>query len=57
MYQCLVRDVIKKRIKDRNIAHDFLNGWEEKHKNSTLREDVMNQWLKGNRGNMGEWYE
>ena len=57
MYQCLVRDVIKKRIKDRNVAHDFLNGWENYHKDSKLREDVMKQWGKGNRGRKDEWYE
>lgn len=57
LYQCLVRDIIKKRIKDRNLAHEFLTGWESKHKNSTLREDVMIQWSKGNRGKEGEWYE
>jgi hypothetical protein len=57
MYQCLVRDVIKKRIKDRSIAHEFLHGWEKSHKESKLREDVMYQWTKGNRGKEGEWYE
>ena len=57
LYQCLVRDVIKKRIANRDKAHEFLSGWEDKHKNSTLRVDVAYQWSKGNRGKEGEWYE
>ncbi len=57
LYQCLVRDVIQKRLKDRSVAHNFLNGWEDKHPKSTLREDVMAQWNKGNRGRKDEWYE
>ena len=57
MYQCLVRDVIKKRLKDRSLAHKFLHGWNENHKGSKLQEDVMYQWNKGNRGKDGEWYE
>ena len=57
MYQCLVRDVIQKRMKDRTLAHEFLNGWESNHKESKLREDVMDQWNKGNRGRKDEWYE
>jgi hypothetical protein len=52
-----VRDVIQKRLKDRSVAHNFLNGWEDKHPKSTLREDVMAQWNKGNRGRKDEWYE
>ena len=57
MYQCLVRDVIQKRMKDRTLAHEFLNSWESNHKESKLREDVMDQWNKGNRGRKDEWYE
>jgi hypothetical protein len=57
MHQCLVRDLIKKRIKDRNLAHEFLNKWEERHNDFKLREDVMYQWSKGNRGGKDEWYE
>ena len=57
LYQCLVRDVIKKRIADRDKAFEFLGRWEIHHKNSKLREDVLYQWTKGNRGKDGEWYE
>jgi len=57
LYQCLVRDVIQKRIKDRTLAHNFLTGFMDKHPESTLREDVMAQWNKGNRGRKDEWYE
>lgn len=57
LYQCLVRDVIKKRIADRDKAFEFLSRWEIRHENSKLREDVMFQWSKGNRGKEGEWYE
>lgn len=66
MHRCLVRTVIKMRIKDRNGAHRWLNGylgdngkwvkgWNELHPKSTLEEDVRQQWLLGNRGNLGEW--
>jgi len=57
LYQCLVRDLIKKRIANRDAAFEFLAKWEMSHKQSTLREDVMKQWKKGNRGKDGEWYE
>lgn len=57
LYQCLVRDVIKKRIENRAKAHEFLNNWEASHKDSKLKQDVTYQWSKGNRGSEGEWYE
>ena len=57
LYQCLVRDVIKKRIADRDKAFEFLGRWEIHHPKSTLREDVLYQWQKGNRGKEGEWYD
>jgi hypothetical protein len=57
LYQCLVRDVIKKRIANRDAAFEFMGKWEMRHDNSTLREDVMKQWQKGNRGRKDEWYE
>jgi hypothetical protein len=57
LYQCLVRDVIKKRIANRDAAFEFLGRWEIHHKQSKLREDVMNQWTKGNRDRKDEWYE
>ncbi len=57
LYQCLVRDVIKKRIADRDKAFEFLGRWEIHHKNSKFSEDVLYQWQKGNRGKEGEWYD
>ena len=54
-HQCLVRWVILRRIQDRDAAHAFLFKWEEKHKDS-LRQDVTDQWNKGNRGRDDEWY-
>ena len=57
LYQCLVRDVIKKRIADRDGAFEFLHRWEMHHKDSKLREDVLYQWQRGNRGKEGEWYD
>jgi len=57
LYQCLVRDVIKKRIANRDTAFEFLGRWDMNHKNSKLREDVMYQWAKGNRGRKDEWYD
>ena len=66
MHRCLVRYVIKMRIEDRTGAHNWLKGcfdsagrwkkgWSELHPESTLEEDVRQQWLLGNRGNEGEW--
>ncbi len=56
-YQCLVRDVIKKRLADRDKAFEFMGRWEMRHPDSKLREDVKYQWSKGNRGKEGEWYD
>ena len=66
MYRCLVRHVIKMRIKDRDGAYRWLNGyvdsnrhwkkgWNELHPKSNLEKDVRDQWAKGNRGNTEEW--
>lgn len=65
-HRCLVRWVIEKRLQDRDGAYKWLNGyrdstgrvvkgWNELHPNSRLEEDVREQWVKGNRGNKGEW--
>ena len=66
MYRCLVREVIKMRVKDRDGAYRWLRGysdstgrwkkgWNDLHPESTLEKDVRDQWSKGNRGNHGEW--
>lgn len=65
-HRCLVREVISMRLKNRDSAYRWLNGyvdelgrrkkgWNELHPNSRLEEDVRDQWAKGNRGNTGEW--
>ena len=66
MYRCLVREVIKMRVKSRDVAHRWLHGnfdntgkykkgWSELHPESNLEKDVKQQWINGNRGNTGEW--
>jgi hypothetical protein len=54
-HQCLVRYVIRWRIKDRKEALKFLNDWEKRHKNKRLEEDVRRQWFRGNRGKHNDW--
>lgn len=54
-HQCLVRYVIKLRIKSRSEAVEFLKGWEKKHKNTKLEEDVRKQWYRGNRAKNNDW--
>jgi hypothetical protein len=54
-HQCLVRYVIRWRIKNRTEALKFLNDWEKKHKNKRLEEDVRRQWFRGNRGKHNDW--
>ena len=46
----LVRWVIRMRLADRDKAHRWLQGWNEKHPSSILEKDVTDQWKKGNRG-------
>lgn len=53
-HQCLVRHIIKWRLKDRQSALKFLNDWEVK-KGNQLRNDVMEQWSLGNRGDHFDW--
>ena len=66
MHRCLVREVIKMRIENRDGAYRWLRGyfddsgrwkkgWNDLHPESKLEEDVRDQWNKGNRGNTGEW--
>jgi hypothetical protein len=54
-HQCLVRYVIRWRIKNRTEALKFLNDWEKKHKDKRLDEDVRRQWFRGNRGKHNDW--
>lgn len=65
-HRCLVRYIIRWRIKDRDAVYKWFNGytdeggryqkgWDENHKGSILRRDVVDQWKKGNRGENNEW--
>ena len=54
-HQCLVREVIRMRIADRDKAHEFLRMWEKNHDDNELRALVKAQWGKGSRGEKGEW--
>ena len=54
-HQCLVRYVIRWRIKDRKEALRFLSKWEKDHKDKRLDEDVRRQWFRGNRGKHNDW--
>jgi hypothetical protein len=54
-HQCLVRYVIRWRLKNRTEALKFLNDWEKKHKDKRLEEDVRRQWFRGNRGKHNDW--
>jgi hypothetical protein len=54
-HQCLVRYVIRWRIKDRKEALKFLNDWEKRRKDKRLEEDVRRQWFRGNRGKHNDW--
>lgn len=55
IWQCLVREVIRMRIKDRDKAHEFLRMWEKNHDDYELRAVVKTQWEHGNRGEKGDW--
>jgi hypothetical protein len=54
-HQCLVRYVIRWRIKDRKAALKFLADWEKRHKDKRLEEDVRRQWFRGSRGKHNDW--
>lgn len=66
-HQCLVREVIRMRIRDRAHAWRWLKGyegergwvkgWVDMHPESTLLKDVVDQWNKGNRGEFNDWRE
>lgn len=45
------------RVKDKSKAYGFIDSFEQKHPESTLRADVIEQWRKGSRGKPGEWYD
>ena len=46
----LVAWVIRMRLNDRDRAHKWMQGWNEKHPGSILERDVLDQWKRGNRG-------
>jgi len=51
----VVRWVIQTRLKDRDKAIKWLYDWQNKHNGSVLQHDVLEQWQKGNRGELGDW--
>jgi hypothetical protein len=55
IWQSLVREVIRMRIKDRDKAYEFLRMWEKNHDGTKLRDEVATQWKLGNRGEKGDW--
>ena len=65
-HRCLVRQILRWRVTDREKAHGFLygwtdesgnyiKGWNERRPKSILERDVRDQWKKGNRGENGDW--
>lgn len=54
-HQCLVRYIIRWRIKNRLEAIKFLSKWEKDHKDKRLEEDVRRQWGRGNKGKHNDW--
>lgn len=65
-HRCLVREVIKMRLKNRDSAYRWFNGyvdhlgrrqkgWNELHPKSRLEADVRLEWSLGNRGECGDW--
>lgn len=54
-HQCLVRWVLRKRVSDADGAREWLDKWDEKHRGSRLREDVIAEWKLGNRGQHLDW--
>lgn len=67
--QCLVRHVLRLRADPRyaqaqpavdgetETAREWLDRWERKRKNTALREAVLEQWARGNKGQPGDWRE
>ena len=66
LYRCLVREVIRMRIKSRDSAYRWLigyvndsgkyqRGWNELHPKSSLEADVRLEWSLGNRGEDRDW--
>ena len=54
-HRCLVRWLIQVRLQDRDKAKQWIQEWQQKHEESKLQQDVLEQWNKGNRGEQGCW--
>lgn len=54
-HQCLVRHVIRWRIKNRGEALAFISRWMRKRPNDLLERDVYREWKLGNRGIYNDW--
>lgn len=60
-HQCEVRDLIAKRVtKSRGWLHDHLVLIEKmrgKKARARLEQDITQQWMRGNRGQAGCWFD
>jgi hypothetical protein len=57
-HQCEVRTVIRWRREDRSRALNYLEEVKKKRGKEAgerLENDVRDQWIKGNRGQEGDW--
>ena len=52
-----VRQVLRWRVEDRNKALEYLSLAKKKRNTEKLEVDCREQWSRGNRGEIGEWYE
>jgi len=58
IHECEVRELIRWRIQDKswNRVTEFMNKPNVAKRAEKLKKDVNEQFLKGNKGNKGEWY-
>jgi len=55
LHRSLVREVIRMRIDNRPRAVKFIRDFMQLHPDSKLENDVVAEWLLGNRGEVGDW--
>lgn len=55
LHRSLVREVIRMRLDNRERAIKFIRDYMQYHPDSDLEKDVVDQWMKGNRGVVGDW--
>lgn len=57
-HQCEVRYVLRRRVRSKEDAYDFLENIKKKrglNAYNRLKNDCADQWAKGNRGAYGDW--